>query len=121
MDKMNRRHFFTKIAQITGVALVAPTVINSVFSSSANAQEKRRGGGAAVAGGCSLPLVEPGKGTAAAVKYVHKTADAAKKCSNCSFYAKKETCKGEEVGTCTIFAGQLVKSEGFCSSWNKKA
>ena len=118
MENMNRRSFFGKLAQITGAALVAPAVVNTVFGQSAHAEGKR---GAKAAGGCSAPLVEPGKGTAAAVKYVEKATDAAKKCAGCSFYTKKETCNGKEVGTCTIFAGQLVVAEGTCTSWNKKA
>lgn len=116
---MNRRSFFGKLAQLTGAAIVAPAVVNTIFSNSAFAEGKR--GAKAAAGGCSAPLAEPGKGTAAAVKYVEKATDAAKKCVGCSFYAKKETCNGKEVGTCTIFPGQLVVAEGSCTSWVKKA
>ncbi|MGE9744536.1 high-potential iron-sulfur protein [Bdellovibrio bacteriovorus] len=124
--KMNRRGFFTTLAKITGVAVVAPTALNAVFSSSAQAQKKR--GAAPAAGGAAaggMPLVDPNDSVAKAVKYVedYKKAPEAKgnNCTTCGFYAKKESRNGKEAGTCTIFAGKLVYGDAWCASWNKKA
>lgn len=121
-NNMNRRGFFSTIVKIAGAAVVAPTVLSSVFTSAANAQAKR---GAAPAAGGALPLVDPNDSVAKAVKYVEdatKAADAkGNNCMNCGFYAKKEDRGGKEVGTCTIFAGKVVYGKGWCASWNKKA
>ena len=127
---LNRREFFKVAASIAGVTVVAPTVLNGVFSSKAGAEEKRRkagpaadSAGAAAAG--SMPMVDPNDSVAKAVKYVEDHAKAAdakgNKCATCGFYAKKEDRNGKEVGTCTIFAGKLVVGNGWCASWNKKA
>ncbi|KHD87971.1 MAG: high potential iron-sulfur protein (HiPIP) [Bdellovibrio sp. ArHS] len=120
---MNRRGFFSTLIKVTGVAVIAPTVLNSVFSSAAQAQKKR--GGAAPAAGGGMPMLDPNDSVAKAVKYVedYRKAPEAKgnHCATCSFYAKKETKNGKEAGTCTIFAGKLVYGEAWCASWNKKA
>ncbi|WP_413570530.1 high-potential iron-sulfur protein [Bdellovibrio sp. HCB117] len=122
-NKMNRRGFFSAFIKLTGVAVIAPTVLNSVFSSTAAAQKKR--GGAAPAAGGGMPLVDPNDSVAKAVKYIedYKKAPEAKgnHCATCSFYAKKEAKNGKEAGTCTIFAGKLVYADAWCASWNKKA
>ncbi|WP_291516209.1 high-potential iron-sulfur protein [Bdellovibrio sp. ArHS] len=122
-NKMNRRGFFSTLIKVTGVAVIAPTVLNSVFSSAAQAQKKR--GGAAPAAGGGMPMLDPNDSVAKAVKYVedYRKAPEAKgnHCATCSFYAKKETKNGKEAGTCTIFAGKLVYGEAWCASWNKKA
>ncbi|MFV8259228.1 high-potential iron-sulfur protein [Bdellovibrio bacteriovorus] len=122
---MNRRGFFTTLAKITGVAVVAPTMLNAIFSSSAEAQKKR---GAPAAGGAAaggMALVDPNDSVAKAVKYIedYKKSPEAKgnHCVTCGFYAKKEVRNGKEVGTCTIFAGKLVLGDAWCASWNKKA
>lgn len=128
-NKMNRRNFFSMMAKTTGLAIVAPAVLSSVFSSAAYAQKKRGGSAAPAGGGCSLPLVDPNDAVAKAVKYVEdaKKAPDAKgnSCANCGFYAmggaKKETCNGKEASTCTIFTGKLVYGPAWCASWNKKA
>jgi len=121
---LNRRDFFKAAASLVGVTFVAPTVLNGVFGSKANAEEKRRRGAAPAAGG-AMPMVDVNDPVAKAVKYVedHTKAPEAKgnKCTTCGFYAKKEDRNGKEVGTCTIFAGKLVVGNGWCSSWNKKA
>ena len=124
--KMNRRGFFSTLAKITGVAVVAPAALSAVFSSTAEAQKKR--GGAPAAGGAAagaMPMVDPNDSVAKAVKYVEdfkKTPDSkGNDCMGCGFYAKKEVRNGKEVGTCTIFAGKLVYGQGWCASWNKKA
>ena len=137
---INRRGFL----QLSGAVLLAPVVIGAV----ARAEERRRGSAApsaAPAGGSKeldLPLVEPGKDAALAMRYHHSHADAkadaqvnkAEKtgvpwdkqvCSACSFYkkagTKKVDGKDQEVGTCTIFPQKLVAGAGFCNSWAKKA
>jgi hypothetical protein len=66
--------------------------------------------------------------TAAALGYVADTAKAdqkkypahaaTQKCSGCALYQGKA---GEARGPCPIFAGKLVSSGGWCSSWVKKA
>ncbi len=120
-NKMNRRGFFTAALKVVGLAAVAPAALNAVFSSQANAQEKRRG----ESGGAAAPMVDPNDSVAKAVKYVEdaKKAPASKgnKCSTCSFYSKKDVKGGKEIGTCTIFAGKMVYGDAFCASWNKKA
>ncbi len=137
---INRRGFL----QLSGAVLIAPMVISAV----AGAEEKRRGspaGGAAASGAAKeldLPLVEPGKDAALAMRYYHSHAEAkadaqvnkAEKtgvpwekqvCSACSFYKKagmkKVAGKDQEVGACTIFPQKLVAGAGFCNSWAKKA
>lgn len=125
-NNMNRRGFFSTLVKITGLAALAPAVLTSVFSSTAEAQKKR---GAAPAQGAAtggaLPMVDPNDSTAKAVKYVedHNKSPEAKgnHCATCGFYAKKEMRNGKEVGTCTIFAGKLVYANAWCASWNKKA
>jgi hypothetical protein len=132
MDSQNQsRRSFLKIA--AGLAGLAATT--TLFSKSASA-EKRRGGGAAPAGGdLALPLVKEGQGMAASINYVEKHAnlkDAKLKtdrqglkwdqqfCNNCMLYTKVGDKSGE-VGKCTLFQGQLVRGEGWCASWSKKA
>lgn len=137
-QNINRRGFL----QLSGALLLAPVVIGAA----AKAEERRRGSApAAAAGGAKeldLPLVEPGKDAALAMRYYHSHADAkadaqvnkAEKtgvpwekqlCSSCSFYkkagTKKVAGKDQEVGTCTIFPQKLVAGAGFCNSWAKKA
>lgn len=128
----NRREFLAGAVQVAGLAALA-----SVVPSLAQA-DRRRGGGDAAAGGAkelSFPMVEPGKGAAAAVNYevdkkkVKKDLQtdrqglkfADQHCSNCGFYKKVGTKNGKEVGTCQIFAGSLVEGPAWCASWNKKA
>lgn len=134
MSQENSRRSFVKLALgLGGFALLG--------SAPALAQERRRtakpGGAAAGAGGdANLPLVEPGKGMAASVQYHHKNTEvkdaklkvdrsgvpfAKQTCSNCMLYTKAGMKNGEEVGKCTLFAGNVVKGGGWCASWSKKA
>jgi len=138
--KSSRRQFFTFAGTMLGLAVLAPAVLGS----RAFAEERRRArseGGAApaAAGGgndLNLPMVEPGKGQAAAVNYVLKHQDVKDKalkverggvafekqqCANCSFYTKAGNKNGKEVGKCQIFPNMLVESPAWCSTWNKKA
>lgn len=117
-NNMNRRGFFSTIAKVVGVAVVAPSVLSSV----AQAQAKR--GAAPAAGGPAL--VDPNDTVAKAVKYVEdakKSKDSkGNSCATCGFYTKsKDPVNGKEVGACTIFAGKVVYAGAWCSSWNKKA
>lgn len=127
----SRRDFFKKVAGIASAVVVAPAVVNGLFSSVANAEGKR--GGAA---GGGLPLVEPGKDMAATVNYVHNAKDIKdaklkterqgvkfeqQNCAGCMLYTKEGMQGGVEVGKCSIFAGKVVKSTGWCTSWAKKA
>jgi hypothetical protein len=131
----SRRGFFKQAAALVGAALLAPLA--------AQAANERRGGGDATpasgggAGGdLGLPLVEPGKGMAASLHYHFKSTDekdpalkierqgvafAKQHCGVCALYTKVGKKGGVEVGKCQLFQGQLVKSTGWCSSWNKKA
>lgn len=126
MKNQSRREFFKKAAGLAGAVVVAPTVLNSLFASTAQA-----------AAGCdTMPLAEPGKDMAASVNYVAKVADVKdakakverqgvawgkQTCSNCGLYNKKCGAGADEKGTCAIFAGKVVMSTGWCTSWNKKA
>lgn len=117
------------------------------FSPSLMAAEERRkaqpaggAGAGSAAGGAggdlALPMVKPGEGMAANLKYVHNNKDvkdaslkverqgtpfAQQHCKNCMLYTKVGNKAGSEVGKCTLFNGMLVKSEGWCQSWSKKA
>lgn len=110
MNSSNRRQFLTTTLGFFGLGALAQ--IASLPSTSwANAGQPT--------------MVDPKDGTAKAIGYIEdaKKAPAAKgnKCSNCSFYAKKETRNGKEVGTCLIFPGKYVYADGYCNSWAKKA
>lgn len=125
MNQMNRRGFFARMAQITGVALVSPAILRTVFTSTAHAEQRRPARPGKAAAGGAMPMVEPSDATAKAVGYVtdHTKSPNSKgnHCATCGFYTKKEMHGGKEVGTCTIFQGKLVYANGFCNSWNKKA
>lgn len=133
MSQINSRRQFMKIALGVGglLAFASPTLMA--------AEERRRAqptGGAGGAGDLGLPLVKPGEGMAANLKYVHNHKDlkdaslkverqatpfAKQHCKNCMLYTKVGNKDGAEVGKCTLFNGMLVKSEGWCQSWSKKA
>lgn len=134
MSEQNSRRQFMKLALgVSGIALLTPNLMA--------AEERRRGGGgaagaAAGGGDTALPLVKPGEGMAASVKYVHDNKDvkdaslktdrqgtpfAKQNCAGCMLYTKVGMKDGSEVGKCTLFAGQLVKGQGWCASWSKKA
>lgn len=125
MSSNSRRDFIKIAAGLAGLALLMP---KSVLAEGGR-------GGAAPAGG-DLPLVEPGKGMAVGVNYVAKNSDvkdaklkvdragvpfAKQTCAGCALYTAAGKKGGADVGKCAIFANQLVKGEGWCSSWSKKA
>lgn len=147
-SSINRRQFFTQVAQIAGAVVLAPTILKSV----ARAEEKRRGAkpdAAAPAGAAkemSWSMAEPGKDLAGGMHYHHSKEEAkadkdstkieksgvawdSQQCANCSFYkkagSKKVKVNGKEqeveVGACTVIPQKLVASTGICNTWAKKA
>ena len=123
-ENMNRRRFFTTVVKLTGAAVVAPAVLNTIFADQALAQKKRGAAPAAAGGGAGTDLLSPTDSVATAVQYAEdykKVPKAgANHCGNCGLYDKKEIRGGKEVGTCRIFPGKVVKFEAWCASWNKK-
>lgn len=130
--KTTRRAFFKFGLGWMGAGLVAPSFLSSFALAEERRRPKKPGGEAANA---ALKLVEPGKGMAASVNYVHKTSDikdvkhksdrqgvpfAQQKCQNCMLYTKSGTLDGGEVGKCQLFADGVVKASGWCTSWAKK-
>jgi hypothetical protein len=141
MFEQSRRGFFKTLGSLAGLALLAPAQFSNAAEGRKKAEPKKEGG--------ELPLVEPGKDMAATVNYVHTNKDIKdaklkterqgvafeqQNCAGCALYMaknKKEEVKGKEkgkekvdpneVGTCTLFAGKVVKGTGWCNSWNKKA
>ena len=124
--KTQRRDFLKLMLVAAGAATVLPQL--------AIAEERRRGGSAAAAG--DPPLVEPGKGAAASLNYVHKQSDikdeslkkerqgmpfAKQNCANCQLYTANGKKGADDVGKCSIFPNQVVKAKGWCTSWAKKA
>jgi hypothetical protein len=78
---------------------------------------KKKVVGAKDAAAAKLKLASPAEGTAKALGYVEKAADAAKACDKCNFYKATEAGNG----TCMLIAGFLVKGAGSCNSFVKKA
>lgn len=133
---ITRRSLIKKASGLMALAAVLPNLVN--------AEERRRprGGGDAKAGAAAgsgplaLPMVDPNGPTGKAVNYAKNHADVkdaklkterqatafdSQFCNNCSFYKEVGTKDGGKVGTCTIFANQLVGEKAWCTSWNKKA
>lgn len=126
--KTARRDFFKKALFGAGAAVATLGLPQVVLG-----QRRPRGGDAAKA---ELKLVTPGQGMAASVNYVHKASDIKdskimldrqgvkfkdQNCTNCILYTKHGMQGGEEVGKCQLFANELVKGSGWCTSWAKKA
>lgn len=119
METNSRRMFFKKMFGLTGLALLAPTLLGR----NVLAEEKRKakaGGAAAPAAGGSMPLAEPGKDIAGSLGYVHKSTQKDKTCANCNFYSADGKDGGEDVGKCQIIPGKHVKAAGYCNTWTKK-
>jgi len=51
------------------------------------------------------------------VSYQHETPKPNQRCANCELYTRKT----DERGSCKLFAQGLVESQGWCTSWVKKA
>jgi hypothetical protein len=125
----SRRDFF-KISSIAVLSFGA-AMVAKVIPAFAEERRRPRGGGS----GGELPLVKPGVGMAASVNYAEKHSDVKDPklkvvrqgvpfekqfCNSCVLYTKHGERNGKEVGVCTLFANQLVKGEGWCTSWAKK-
>ncbi len=104
-QKLTRRSVLEKSAAlpVAGVALFALTACG---------EEKPKG--LVCADPNSLSMAENSLRTSA--HYVEKSADAAKTCSVCSFFAAGEP---PPCGKCEIFQGP-VNAGGHCDSWAKK-
>jgi len=134
-DTNSRRQFFKIAAAFGGMVLLMPSLTLA-------AEERRRakpaaGAAAGGAGGdIALPLVKPGEGMAGSVHYQHDKKDvkdkalmidrqgvpfAKQQCSGCMLFTPVGKKGADEVGKCTLFAGQLVKANGWCASFSKKA
>ena len=126
----SRREFF-KLSTLAVVSMGA-AVLAKALPAFGEERRRPRGGQGADA---ELPLVKPGSGMAASVNYVEKHSDLKDAklkvtrqgvpfekqfCNNCVLYTKQGQRNGKEVGLCTLFAKQVVKGEGWCSSWAKK-
>ncbi|MBC7740599.1 MAG: high-potential iron-sulfur protein [Bdellovibrionaceae bacterium] len=128
---MNRRTFFQSVIATVGAV--------TVFSSLVEAEERRRGGGTPAAS-AAPQLVDPKDPAAKAVSYVQKNTEikdknlqtdrqgvkfANQKCNGCQFYPKDKeaTVAGKKAAPCQLpfAAGRSVVSEGWCSSWAKRA
>jgi hypothetical protein len=135
MSEMNstRRQFMKIAATFGSLAVLMPTLTQA-------AEERRKAkpaeSAAGAGGDLDLPLVKPGVGMAAGVNYQHSQKDIKDKtlkverqgvafdkqhCNACMLFTGVGKKGADEVGKCTLFAGQLVKGQGWCASWSKKA
>ncbi len=79
-----------------------------------------------IRGAQAADKVDENSPTAKSLSYINDAAkaDQAKRggadrfCKNCQLYTGKA---GDEWGPCSIFQGQLVNANGWCSAWIKKA
>ena len=131
---MNRRNFFFNLASLAGIMTLS--------SLGGRALAERKRGGAAPAAGTTggtagaVKLVDPKDSAAKAVNYVENKTEVKEahlkaerqgvafekqNCKNCGFYSNPKGSGDAEVGSCTIFSGQVVKANAWCSTWNKKA
>ncbi len=132
-SQVNRRNFLG-----LGLKLAAAVGVANVVGKAHAEGRKPRGGGAKSDDPCSLPMAEPDKGMPKSVNYQHdksKVTDAKLKiermgttfkdqfCHNCAQYSEVKGCKSGKSGTCSIFANPklLVKADGWCATWVKKA
>jgi hypothetical protein len=114
--RLNRRSFFTQVARggvmLAGAMLLLPACENKAGGGA---------GGGSAAGGAGGPkktdcsdtsmLSEAEVQTRTSLKYVDKTPNPAKKCSNCKLFQKKSPCNG-----CTVVKGPIA-AEGYCTAW----
>jgi hypothetical protein len=115
----SRREFFVKTLGSAAALVLAPQLVQSLFSSKALAADACK------------PVV-PGQGMAASVNYAEDkkkvkkelqidrngTPFAKQDCSNCALYVADASGK---FGKCALFATECVKPTSWCASWNKKA
>lgn len=71
---------------------------------------------------CADPhaMSESENGTRSALNYVEKSSDPQKVCAGCAFFHAGTAAAGG-CGTCDMFSGGPVNSEGHCNSWNAKS
>ncbi len=131
-EKTTRRDVLTQVAGLCS-AIAVLGVTQSTF-----AQESRKRSDEKPT---DLPLADPAKGQAAQLQYhanvadvkdpaVRKQQEDMKKekfenqmCKNCSQYVGVGKKGSDDVGSCKVMTSPkvLVKSTGWCLSWNKKA
>ena len=118
-SNQSRRDFFKQALGVAGLALMAPTLVRSVFTSVAQAADAPK-------------FVAPGKGMAASVNYLEDKKKAPKNlqierngvpfakqsCSGCALYTKDAV---GNYGKCALFPNENVKPTSWCQSWSKKA
>lgn len=117
---MKRRDFLKTVVGVASAATLVP-----MLTSTALAEERRRGSGSAAAQAGS-EMVVPNDPTAKAVGYVENfkkspTSGGSKKCQSCALYAKSSQKDGKEIGSCSIFQKKFVYADGYCNSYAKKA
>lgn len=79
--------------------------------------------GTRAAWAAEMPKLDPSKGQAKALNYVHDAADASSNpafqegsnCANCVHWTGGDA----EWGGCNIFPGQAVHRDGWCTAWVK--
>ena len=114
----SRRQFFAKTLSAAAGLIVAPQLLQNLFSSQALAAD--------------CPAVVVGQGMAASVNYAEDKKKVKKdlqidrmgvpfakqNCASCGLYTANPDGK---AGKCALFAGQCVKPASWCGSWNKKS
>lgn len=120
-EKIDRRDFFSRIAQFVG--LVPFTFVNfEKWVWAADSEPKKK-----------PELIKETDPMAMALRYKFDASQAPanlkvkrqgvegkdQTCKNCIHYKRVRESDGEEVGTCHILSGGLVKAKGWCISWAK--
>ena len=100
-NKIDRRKF------LAGAALgaVALPFIGKIFSAESFAADCKE--------------VDAKNPVASALKYVSKSPNKDKVCSNCVQFKEEKGCPN--MGKCTMITAGLVTKGGYCNSWAKKA
>jgi High potential iron-sulfur protein len=96
-NSMHTRRKFIQIVPVAGAALLAGREVL--------AQAK------------PADALDPKSAQATGLKYVEKSTEAGKNCSNCQLYQGGK----DAWGGCPLFAGKKVAGAGWCSAWVKKA
>ena len=116
-QKLDRRQFFER-ALLLGAAIFGAGTFLSACKG--EARSAGSGGGApnkAPAVDCTdlSALSEGDKKLRNALKYVDKTPEPAKKCSNCKYFVSQPPCN-----KCTPVPGPIA-AEGYCTAWIARA
>lgn len=130
---VSRREFF-KWGAFAGFAALAVGVISKVQPAYAVEEGRKKKGDTAAAG--ADVMCDPKSGMAKSMNYSLKHSDVKDAklkttknnlkfeeqfCHNCSFYAKKSTKAGKEIGSCQVLNSCSVEGTAWCTSWNKKS